>query len=70
MPDSRKKRAEAFAAKKFSIGDHVRAPCGTVLDPADKLGTVESYFDWWIMVRMIKSHMLMPFLPGELEHVQ
>ena len=58
MPDS----------KEFSIDDRVRAPCGTVLDPDDKLGTVESYYDWWIMVRMIKSHMLMPFLPGELEH--
>ena len=36
MPDS----------KEFSIDDRVRAPCGTALDPDDKLGTVESYYDW------------------------
>ena len=55
-------------SKDFLIDDHVRAPCGTALDPGDKLGIVESYYDWWIMVRMIKSRMLMPFLAGELEH--
>lgn len=55
---------------EFTIGEHVRAPCGTALDPHDKTGTVVAFRDWWIMVRMDKSGIRSPFMAGELEHAR
>jgi hypothetical protein len=53
----------------FKIGDKVRA--GVLprwYDPEDTIGVVESYQDWWTMVRMSRSKILMPFMEGELSH--
>ena len=53
----------------FKIGDHVRADHGPVTDPTDTTGVVEKYQDWWTMVRMSRSQILMPFMEGELNAV-
>ena len=53
----------------FKIGDKVRADHGPVTDPADTTGVVEKYQDWWTMVRMSRSKILMPFMDGELQNV-
>jgi hypothetical protein len=52
----------------FKIGDPVRATHGPSTDPCDTTGVVERYQDWWTMVRMSRSQILMPFMEGELSH--
>jgi hypothetical protein len=47
--------------RMFKIGDKVRTPHG--------LGSVESYQDWWTMVRLAGPKILEPFLEGELSYV-
>jgi len=53
----------------FKIGDHVMADHGPVTDPTDTIGVVEKHQDWWTMVRMSRSKILMPFMEGELQNV-
>ena len=52
----------------FKIGDAVRATHGPSTDPCDTTGVVEKHHDWWTMVRMSRSQILMPFMEGELSH--
>lgn len=40
-----------------------------LIDPTDRDGTVVDYYDWWILVQMKRSGVVMPFLEGELTHV-
>jgi hypothetical protein len=51
----------------FKVGDRVKTfgPW-----PAEKgtHGTVESFNDWWVIVRMEGSGVTRPFMEGELSH--
>ena len=48
-------------SRTFKIGDKVKTPHGH--------GVVESYQDWWMMVRLVGPKLLEPFLEGELSYV-
>lgn len=56
-------------SKQYQVGDTVRADHGPVLDISDRTGVVERLQDWWVMVKMEKTGIVMPYMEGELTHV-
>lgn len=54
--------------KLFQPGDRVTTTHGPPTDPADRRGAVERHYDWWVMVKLDKTGIVMPFMAGELEH--
>ena len=53
---------------EFVVGERVRALRPATPDYSDTVGIVESFHDWWIMVRMDQSGVLFPFMASELTH--
>jgi hypothetical protein len=54
--------------QRFQVGDYVNVDHGPAFT-SDRSGFVVGHQEWWTLVEMEQTGIVMPYMEGELKHV-